>query len=122
VLIYGTGGLSYGSVRLTDGAFFNGFAGDGSGSVAFNGMGTPKNSVVQAGWTAGGGIDYAYTNNIILSFTYMHIDLGSESVFTNFLRSNNILGGASTTFVKGWTLTSTSFNFDMVRAAASWKL
>jgi hypothetical protein len=68
------------------------------------------------------GSDYAYTNNIILSFTYMHIDLGSESVFTNFLRSNNILGGASTTFVKGWTLTSTSFNFDMVRAAASWKL
>jgi outer membrane immunogenic protein len=126
VLIYGTGGLSFGSVRLTDGAFFNGYAGNGNspidGSVAFNSMGTPKNSVVHAGWTAGGGIDYAYTNNVILSFAYLHVDLGRESQFTNYLRPNNILGGASTTLVKGWTLTSTNFNFDVVRAAVSWKL
>ncbi len=126
VLIYGTGGLAYGLVRLTDGAFFNGFAGNGNspvdGSVAFNGVGTPKDSIVKVGWTAGGGIDYAYTNNIILSFTYLHVDLGSESEFSKFKRPNNILGGASTTLVRGWSFTSTSFNFDVVRAAVSWKL
>ncbi len=125
-LIYGTGGLSYGSVRLSDGAFFNGFAGNGNspvdGSVAFNGLGIPTHSVVKAGWTAGGGIDYAYTNNIILSFTYLHVDLGKETEFSKFRRPNNILGGTSTTVVRGWTLTSTSFNFDLVRAAVSWKL
>src|SRR5438552_2502923 len=94
VLIYGTGGLAYGLVRLTDGAFFNGFAGNGNspvdGSVAFNGVGTPKDSIVKVGWTAGGGIDYAYTNNIILSFTYLHVDPGSESEFSKFKRPNNI--------------------------------
>ena len=119
VLIYGTGGLSYGLVRLNDSAFFNGFAGDGISSVAFNGMSTPKNSVVKGGWTAGGGIDYAYTNNIILSVTYMHVDLGSDTVFSRFKRPNS---GGSTTVVRGWTQTDTSFHFDVVRAAASWKL
>src|SRR5438552_3159913 len=94
VLIYGTGGLSYGLVRLNDSAFFNGFAGDGISSVAFNGMSTPKNSVVKGGWTAGGGIDYAYTNNIILSVTYMHVDLGSDTVFSRFKRPNS--GGSTT--------------------------
>ncbi len=119
VLIYGTGGFSYGLVRLTDGAFFNGVAG---GTVAFNSTDTPKDSVIKGGWTAGGGIDYAYTNNIILSFTYMHVDLGGDTVFSRFKRPNNILGGASTTVVRGWSQTSTSFDFDVVRAAISWKL
>src|SRR6266566_286561 len=116
VLIYGTGGFSYGLVRLTDGAFFNGVAG---GTVAFNSTDTPKDSVIKGGWTAGGGIDYAYTNNIILSFTYMHVDLGGDTVFSRFKRPNNILGGASTTVVRGWSQTSTSFDFDVVRAAVS---
>jgi outer membrane immunogenic protein len=122
-LIYGTGGFSYGLVRLTDGAFFNGFAAQPTGgSVAFSGTGGPQESVVKGGWTAGGGIDYAYTNNIILSFTYMHVDLGSDTVFSKFKRPNNILGGASTTVVRGWSQTSTNFDFDVVRAAVSWKL
>jgi outer membrane immunogenic protein len=126
VLMYGTGGLAYGLVRLTDGTLFNGFAGQGisptDGSVAFNSVSAPKDSIVKVGWSAGGGIDYAYTNNIILSFTYMHVDLGSETEFSKFKRPNNILGGASTTLVRGWTFTSTSYNFDVVRAAVSWKL
>ncbi len=119
VLIYGTGGLSYGLIRLNDGVFFNGFAGDGGALVAFNSTGTPKNSVVKGGWTAGGGIDYAYTDNIILSFAYLHVDLGSLSEFSKFKRPN---GGASTTVVRGWAFTSTRYDFDVVRMAASWKL
>jgi outer membrane immunogenic protein len=126
VLIYGTGGLAYGLVRLTDGAFFSGFAGNGNspvdGSIAFNAVGAPKDSLVKAGWTAGGGIDYAYTNNIVLSVTYMHVDLGTDSEFSKYKRPNNILGGTSTTLVRGWTFNSTGFNFDVVRAAVSWKL
>jgi outer membrane immunogenic protein len=120
VLIYATGGFAYGSIRLTDGAFFNGLA--GAPAVAFNGAGIPKDSVLKGGWVAGAGVDYAYTNNIILSFAYMHVDLGSDTVFSRFRRPNNILGGASTTVVRGWTQTDTSSNFDLVRAAVSWKL
>jgi outer membrane immunogenic protein len=122
LLIYGTGGLSYGLVRLNDGASFSGFAGDGASLVAISGAGTTRDSVVKGGWTAGGGIDYALTNNIILSFTYLHVDLGSDTVFSRYKRPNNILGGASPTVVRGWTQTDASFNYDVVRAAASWKL
>ncbi len=121
MLIYGTGGLAYGSVRVSDGTFFNGFAGSDNTAVAFNVPGTSGGSVVKGGWTAGAGIDYAYTDNIILSFTYLHVDLGSGTIFSKYRRPNNILGGASTTVVRGWTLTSTDFDLDAVRFAASWK-
>jgi opacity protein-like surface antigen len=124
-MVYGTAGLSYGSVRLADGTFFNGFAGEGispaDGAVAFSGAGTPTHSIIKGSWTAGGGTDYAYTDNIILSLTYLHVDLGHGGVFSKYKRPNNILGGTSTTVVRGWTLTSTRFDFDVVRAAASWK-
>src|SRR5438046_1999784 len=63
-MIYATGGFSYALVRLTDGAFFNGFATQpAGGSVAFNYTGGPQDSVLKGGWAAGGGVDYAYTNN-----------------------------------------------------------
>ena len=126
VLVYGTGGFSYGLVRLTDGASFSGYAGDGNAppnaSVAFNNAPAPKNSLLKAGWSAGGGIDYAYTTNLILSLTYMHVDLGSLSEFSNYRRPNNILGGTGLTAVRGWTFTDTNLSFDVVRVAASWKL
>jgi hypothetical protein len=57
-----------------------------------------------------------------LSVTYMHVDLGTDSEFSKYKRPNNILGGTSTTLVRGWTFNSTGFNFDVVRAAVSWKL
>jgi len=126
MLIYGTVGLSYGSVKLADGSVFNGFAGNGTlppdGTVAFGSLGTVTHSLVKAGWTAGGGADYAYTDNIILSLTYLHVDLGSDEIFSKYKRPSNILGGTSATVVRGWTLTSTNFEFNLVRAAASWKL
>jgi outer membrane immunogenic protein len=124
-LIYGTVGLAYGSVKLADGSVFNGFAGSGTlppdGTVAFSSSGTTSRSLVKTGWTAGGGADYAYTDNLILSLTYLHVDLGSDAIFSRYKRPSNILGGTSTTVVRGWTLTSTNFEFDLVRAAASWK-
>jgi len=117
-LLYGTGGLAYGSTRLTDGGQFNGFSGNGGTITTFNTPGLPGNAVVKAGWSAGGGIDYAYTNHIILSLTYLHVDLGSQSVLSGLTRQNP--GG--TTVVNGSTNTSTNFNFDVLRAAISWKM
>src|SRR5438034_7851288 len=34
---------------------------------------------VKAGWTAGGGIEYAFTNQMTVKIEYLYLDLGSVS-------------------------------------------
>ncbi len=119
-LIYGTGGLAYGSVRLNDAAFFNGFCCTGGNGTAFNGVGAPlDNGTIRVGWAAGGGIDYAYTHNIIVSFTYLHVDLGDKLLTGGFAFRNPVGNGTLST---GTATTRADFSFDEVRVAASWKL
>ena len=46
-------------------------------------------SSTRVGWTIGGGVEYAITNNITIKGEYLYVNLGSKSSNTNTI---NILG------------------------------
>jgi outer membrane immunogenic protein len=76
VMIYGTGGVAYGDVKL-----------NGAGVESGNGLGGPFNgtapfsaSRVNVGWTAGAGIEGALARNWTWKVEYLYVDLGSLGV------------------------------------------
>ena len=82
VLVYGTGGLAYGSVD--NGNFTNVFS--------------SNNDDVQFGYALGGGVEYAFTNNLTFKLEGLYVNLGNgdrnsnQAVFnvpTNELFLNN---------------------------------
>ncbi len=60
VLFYGTGGAAFGDLQVAAGTF-------------------PFSSSTQVGWTAGGGIEYAFTPNLTAKVEYLYVDLGNQS-------------------------------------------
>ena len=60
VLFYGTGGVAFGDLQAA------------SGNLPFS-------SSTQTGWTAGGGIEFAFTPNLTAKVEYLYVDLGSQS-------------------------------------------
>jgi outer membrane immunogenic protein len=89
LMLYGTGGIAYGRVEqnastVLGGPAVQGFA-DGSGAFSFNCL-TPaapcfagSSSEVRAGWTLGGGGEWALWNNWSLKAEYLYVNLGSNS-------------------------------------------
>jgi outer membrane immunogenic protein len=74
-LFYVTGGLAAGNEKFNE-TFFHFASGTSeSGSV----------SSTKAGWTAGGGIEYAFTNKWSAKVEYLYVDLGS----VNFASANS---------------------------------
>jgi outer membrane immunogenic protein len=69
-LIYATGGLAYGGVKDS---FRWGFP--ALGQVYWGG-----GNNTEWGWTAGGGFEYAMTDNVIVGAEILYFDLGSTSV------------------------------------------
>jgi len=69
LLVYGTGGLAYGHVSSSSNVLFTPFGDNYVGSK----------SDIRAGWTAGGGSEYAVTNNWTLRVEYLFVDLGKQS-------------------------------------------
>jgi outer membrane immunogenic protein len=67
-LFYGTGGLAYGSVKLTN------FSSVGGLSLY------DHTSKIKAGWVAGGGVDYMLRPDLILNLAYQYVDLGTVSM------------------------------------------
>lgn len=76
-LIYGTGGLAYGRVRLETIGLVDG--------ILFG----ARDSGVRAGWVAGGGIEYAFWGNLSAKVEGLVFDIGRRT----------ILGGATGRFV-----------------------
>ena len=60
VLFYGTGGVAFGDLQAAAG-------------------GLPFSSSTQVGWTAGGGVEYAFTPNLTAKVEYLYVDLGNQS-------------------------------------------
>ncbi len=61
VLVFGTGGLAYGTIE--NGSFPNVFS--------------TKNDGVQIGYTLGGGVEYAFTNNLTFKLEGLYVNLGN---------------------------------------------
>ncbi len=68
LMVYGTGGLAYGDVSTK------------AGRGAVNFVQTGKDSKVRVGWTLGGGVEYALTDNVSLKGEYDYVDLGSKKL------------------------------------------
>ena len=60
VLFYGTGGAAFGDLQAAAGVL-------------------PFNSTTQVGWTAGAGVEFAFTPNLTGKVEYLYVDLGSQS-------------------------------------------
>ncbi len=71
LLFYGTGGLAYGDVRLTNN-YDLGTAGQNAGISALN----SQTSGVRVGWVAGAGVEYLISRNLSVNLEYQYVDLG----------------------------------------------
>jgi outer membrane immunogenic protein len=69
-LFYGTAGAALGGVTT-------------SASATALGAGlTASDTQTRFGWTAGAGVEYAFTNNISAKVEYLHVDLGTQTQIT----------------------------------------
>ena len=59
-LVYGTGGAAFGDLQAAFGAL-------------------PFSNSTQTGWTAGAGVEFAFTPNLTAKVEYLYVDLGSQS-------------------------------------------
>ncbi len=71
ILVYGTGGLAVGHVK-------SGI--DNSSSY--------QASRTNVGWTAGGGVEYAFNQNWTAKLEYLHVDLGWTGLSNGFFKSD----------------------------------
>jgi outer membrane immunogenic protein len=77
LLVYGTGGLAVGRVSSTSELDF-------SGATHYDQFGAQT----RAGWTAGGGVEYAFTNNWTAKIEYLYYDLGTTTLVASGNPSN----------------------------------
>jgi outer membrane immunogenic protein len=73
VLLYGTGGLAYGSIKSSVA-----LAGVTPAGVAVAALGTSSDTRI--GWTAGAGIEGAISGNWTAKLEYLYVDLGNYNV------------------------------------------
>ena len=86
LLVYGTGGAAYGSVRQ------NGWA--VAPSLTNASWGGAK-SDTKFGWTVGAGAEYAFTNNITGKLEYLYYDLGRSNMTMAALNASATATGAA---------------------------
>jgi outer membrane immunogenic protein len=94
-LVFGTGGVAFT---------------DESMQLCSPAIGCGEQSKIAAGWTAGGGVEYAFTGNWSAKLEYLHNDFGSQS----FARTLDTGGG----FFHAQNVTLTN---DIVRAGVNYR-
>jgi outer membrane immunogenic protein len=108
-LFYATGGLAYGLSKL-------GYSAAISNPPNNAGLGSNATSTWQAGWTVGGGIEYALWDHWSVKAEYLYYDLGTQST--------TIVGvpAPGGTLFNNWTATTTvRNNGNIVRAGLNYK-
>jgi outer membrane immunogenic protein len=105
LMIYGTGGIAYGGGSSNFSAF--------DSTTGSFWTGSPSSTRV--GWTAGAGVEYAFTNNWTIRGEYLYADLGSS----NFTSVGN--AAAAIAFPGVYTSAKISYNASIVRAAVNYK-
>ena len=98
-LLYATGGLAYGEVHSS----YNVVA-PAIGSLA------GSQSSTDVGWTVGGGLEYALTNNVTFKTEYLYADLGKHTIFSQ----SNFFGVGTGTIAVDTTV-------NIVRAGLNYK-
>jgi outer membrane immunogenic protein len=120
-LVFATGGLAYGevkenvSVNNTIGSAFVTTTGNFGYICAATGpCFAGQSSSVKAGWTAGGGFEYAFWQNLTVKAEYLYADLGRSNVRVTALAS-----GAPN--FSSYNAAFTDLNFNLVRAGINYK-
>ena len=102
-LVYATGGLAYGSTKVS--TISNDYTTTGTLIDSWTGQKTSTD----AGYVVGAGLEYAFTNNWLLRAEYLYYNLGKAS-------ANATLSGSDL-----FTKVSTTIDGNIVRAAISYK-
>ncbi len=71
-LVYGTGGVAFASVKVTDQIDFR-----PNGAPSLGAPGASSNT--RTGYALGGGVEYAFTNNWTVKAEYLYVDLGKTN-------------------------------------------
>jgi outer membrane immunogenic protein len=74
LLLFVTGGLAYGGTTVSSISLPVG------GNCVTSSCGSGSASATRAGWALGGGLEYAWSNNVTFKAEYLYVDLGSLSV------------------------------------------
>ena len=105
LMIYGTGGVAYGGgssnfsvFDATTGSFFSG-----------------NPSSTRVGWTAGAGVEYAFTNNWTIGAEYLYANLGSRTITTTANPA------AAAVFPGVFADAKFSYNASIIRALVNYK-
>jgi outer membrane immunogenic protein len=114
-LVYGTGGLAYGSASSSTG--ITGGETPNTGTTNIVGAGTY--SAIRVGWTAGAGMEYMFAPNWTVKAEWLHYDLGSAS-YSNGTMSG-FLTGTTTTAFTDVSSSTVKFTGDIVRAGVNYK-
>jgi outer membrane immunogenic protein len=105
LMIYGTGGIAYGGGS----SHFNVF------DSRYNAYWSGSPSSTRVGWTVGGGVEYAITNNWTIGGEYLYANLGSRSVTT-------VANPAAATFFPNVYATAKfNYNASIFRALVNYK-
>ena len=110
VMLYATGGLAYGEVKLSGTNTVSGNVGGTAPFVAVTGMGHSK---VNAGWTVGAGIEGALADHWTWKAEYLYMDLGSLDDPDIEIAFQNASGGRVTTH--------TNYTDNIVRLGVNYK-
>ncbi len=120
LMFYGFGGVAWGDVKTRVG--YLGGSGDRAWSVDEEDetiSSTFNNSQTHVGWTAGAGIEFAFTERFVAGVEYAHIDLGEESYQALEYEDAGTVGQeAGTIDVRN----KVDVTFDVIKVRASYKL